>query len=116
MSYSQSELEDAADHIIKAEEIRKNKELMKELEPYIKDHISHAESALSLKDLWKKGLKEAQENESKDSDNTSEDKAEVEKSELGPDKEDHAEEQNEMKKHKGEKVASKFEPKIMSKG
>lgn len=63
MTYTDKELEQAADIVVKAQEIQSNKELMKELEPVLKKKQETIGSLLSLKDLWKKGLEKAVQNE-----------------------------------------------------
>jgi hypothetical protein len=45
--------------IVKADEIRADKELMKKLEPYMAEHAEKVKKSASLKDLWAKGKAEA---------------------------------------------------------
>lgn len=61
---SSEEVDDAVEILLKAEEIKKNKELMKEVEPAFQEKIDKLEEVKSLKGLWKQGLEKATAEES----------------------------------------------------
>lgn len=54
MEYTEEELHEAAEVLVKAEEIRNDRDLMKELEPFMKDRMMTIDKVLSLKELWNK--------------------------------------------------------------
>jgi hypothetical protein len=56
---SSEEVNDAVEILLKAEEIKKNKDLMREVEPAFQEKIDKLEEVKSLKGLWKEGLKKA---------------------------------------------------------
>lgn len=62
---SSQEVDDAVEILLKAEEIKKNKELMKEVEPAFQEKIDKLEEVKSLKGLWKQGLEKAAAEEDK---------------------------------------------------
>jgi hypothetical protein len=62
---SSQEVDDAVEILLKAEEIKKNKELMKEVEPAFQEKIDKLEEVKSLKGLWKQGLEKASAEEEK---------------------------------------------------
>ncbi|MFN9972343.1 MAG: hypothetical protein ACK58T_20880 [Phycisphaerae bacterium] len=110
MTYSDAELEEAAEHVIKAEEIRNNQELMKELEPYLKEKMARIDKVLTLKDLWKLGIEKASEEEAEEK--------KVKKAyydENSPKKEEPNTINGEENKIKGEKTLIRDEPKIGAK-
>lgn len=62
--YSEEFLSECAETLLEADEIQGNKELMKELEPVLKEKGKRLLTmGSSLKDLWKKGLQKAVEQE-----------------------------------------------------
>lgn len=63
MNYSDEKLHEAAETLIRADEIHNDRELMKALRPFLKEKFSRMENVLSLKELWEKGKKRAAEEE-----------------------------------------------------
>lgn len=66
--YSEEFLDECMEHVVKADEIKGNQELWKELVPYMKERGERVasiadEKPSSLDELWKKGKKEASEKE-----------------------------------------------------
>lgn len=110
MPYSDEELEEAAEHLVKAEEIRNNIELMKELEPYLKEQMVRIDKVLTLKDIWKVGLEKATKEEAEEK--------KVKKAyfdENSPKKDPLNTINGEENKINGEKTLEREEPKISSK-
>lgn len=110
MTYSDEELEEAAEHVIKAQEIQNNPELMKELEPFLKQKMARIDKVLTLKDLWKLGLEKAAADEQAEKDTKAAYFNEK------PEKKDNLNTINgEENKIKGERTLQEEEPKIAAK-
>lgn len=55
MEYSDEQLHEDAETLVRADEIQNDKDLMKVLEPYMKERMMRIDKVLSLKDLWNQG-------------------------------------------------------------
>jgi hypothetical protein len=92
--FTEEFLEECAEHLVKADEIQSNKDLMKELEPYMKELSARTAKVADAKTFWKKSLEDAVNKED-----------EEKEMKLG----------EKMQKVKGERALAKEEPKIASK-
>jgi hypothetical protein len=66
MEYDKKTINEAIETLVEADDIQNDPDLMKAIEPELKKKAARMMKVLELKDLWKKGLAEASEEEYKD--------------------------------------------------